>query len=66
MTETNDWNTAPKDGSEINVQFPDGTQAKAKWNAQTDQWEVPRRGKWASMQDVHGVRSPIVWWPLGL
>ena len=38
MTDTNDWNTAPKDGSEINFQFPDGTQARAKWNAQTDQW----------------------------
>jgi hypothetical protein len=63
MTETNDWNTAPKDGSEINVQFPDGTRAKAKWDAQTDQWDVPRRGKWASMRDVRGGRTPIVWWP---
>jgi hypothetical protein len=60
MTETNDWNTAPKDGSEINVRFPDGTLAKAKWNAKTDQWDVPRRGKWASMRDVHGGRVPVV------
>jgi hypothetical protein len=64
MTETNDWNTAPKDGSEINVQFPDGTRAKAKWNAQTGQWEVLRNsGKWVSMQYEHGRTAPIVWWP---
>jgi hypothetical protein len=62
LTETNDWKDAPKDSSEITAQFPDGTQAKARWNAQTVQWEVPRRGKWASMRDVHGAREPVVWW----
>ena len=64
MTQTSDWGTAPKDGSVINVQFPDGeTVTKTKWNVQTCQWEVPRRGKWSSMRDVHGIRDPVVWWP---
>ena len=64
MTETNDWITKPppKNGSEINVQFPDGTKAKAKWNAQASQWEVPYEGKWRNMRYAHGAHDPCVWW----
>ena len=62
MPELNDWTTAPKDGSTVTVKFPDGeTETVARWNAQTDQWEVPRRGKWAKMGDVHGANLPKFW-----
>ena len=61
MTETNDWKTALKDGSEINVRFPDGTRAKAKWNARTARWEVLRKsGEWVSIEYEHGGRGPDV------
>jgi hypothetical protein len=68
MTETNnDWGAAPKNGSEINVQFPDGTKARAKWNAAAQtggQWEVLRHtGEWVSMRYDHGIHDPDVWWP---
>ena len=64
MTETNDWGTAPKDGSEINVQFSDGPKARARWNAQTGQWEVLRdSGKRVSIRYAHGIHDPDVWWP---
>lgn len=65
MTTTRDWATAPKDGSIVNVQFPDGTKAKAKWNAVSSggQWEVLRSsGKWVQMRFDHGINDPIVWW----
>jgi hypothetical protein len=63
MAQTSDWRTAPKDGSVIKVKFPDGkTVTEARWDAQTQQWQTPRRGKWAGMQDVHGRREPDVWW----
>ena len=43
MTETNEWSTAPKDGSEINIQFPDGTKARARWNAENGgEWQAQR------------------------
>ena len=64
MTRTDEWGTAPKDGSVINVKFPDGkTVTKARWNIQSGLWEVPRRGKWSIMREVHGARDPVVWWP---
>ena len=64
MTETNDWNTAPADGSEINVLFPDGTKASARWNAQAGRWEVLRNSdEWVSMQYEHGRSKPISWYP---
>jgi hypothetical protein len=63
MPSTNEWTTAPKDGSVFHVQFPDGTRTKARWNVTAKQWEAPRRGKWASMRDVHGGREPTSWWP---
>jgi hypothetical protein len=64
MTKTNDdWSTAPKDGSEINAQFPDGTKARVRWNAQAGRWEVLRKsGEWVSMQYEHGSREPDAWW----
>jgi hypothetical protein len=68
MIETNDdWGAAPKDGSEINVQFPDGSKTRAKWNAQTGQWEVLRHsGEWVSMRYEHGIDDPVVWWPYSM
>src|ERR1051325_5386449 len=43
VTETNEWSTAPKDGSEINIQFPDGTKARARWNAENGgEWQAQR------------------------
>ena len=63
MAETNEWSTAPKDGSEINIQFPDGTKARAKWDSESGQWKVPSGGKWLNMEYVHGNSDPVVWWP---
>jgi hypothetical protein len=64
MTQTNDdWSTAPKDGSVINIEFRGGTRAKAKWNAQTARWEVLRHsGKWVNIKFEHGTDHPLVWW----
>ena len=59
-----DWATAPKDGSVINVQFPDGTQAKARWTTEgVPQWEVLRGGsEWDSMENDQGRQQPSRWW----
>ncbi len=60
---TDDWSTAPKDGSQINVEFRGGTRSEARWNAQTARWEVLRRsGKWVGMKFEHGTDHPFVWW----
>lgn len=59
---TEPWDTAPRDGSRIMVQFPDGTPAEARWNAETSEWQVWRPGKWVSMRYEHGSREPLVWW----
>ena len=59
--EMKEWHTAPRDGSEINVQFPDGTTAKARWLA--GHWEVLREdGQWRDMTYVYGPREPEFWW----
>jgi hypothetical protein len=61
--EKDEWSTAPQDGTVINVRFPDGkTVTEARWNTQARQWEVPHRGKWSNMRDIHGAREPTVWW----
>ena len=59
-----DWTTAPKDGSVINVQFPDGTQARAKWSTDgAPQWQILRgSGDWVSMEYDHGRQPPSRWW----
>jgi len=64
MAQTNDaWGAAPKDATEINAQFPDGTTARVRWNPKTDQWEVLRNsGKWVNMRYEHGTQGPAVWW----
>jgi hypothetical protein len=64
MTETNDdWSAAPRDGSEISVEFRGGTKARARWNAGSAQWEVLRRsGEWVKMKYEHGDHDPVVWW----
>jgi hypothetical protein len=56
-----EWDTAPKDGSIINVQFPDRTWTKARWNKDTGHWEVPQRDKWVPMRVVR-IREPVAWW----
>ena len=45
-----DWATAPKDGSVSNVQFSDGTEARARWSSEgIPQWEVLRAsGEWVA------------------
>ena len=64
MPVDNAWATAPKDGSVINVMFPDGTRAKARWNASSGKWEVLRQnGRLKSMKFDHP-RDPVCWWPL--
>jgi hypothetical protein len=65
MIETNDdWGAAPRDGSEINVEFPNGAKARAKWNAQACRWEVlQHNGEWVGMKYEHG-GDLHVWWPL--
>ena len=59
-----DWATVPKDGSVINVQFPDGTQAKARWSIEgSGRWEVySKHRKWIGMAYQHGRNVPIHWW----
>jgi hypothetical protein len=64
MTETNEWRTVPppKDGSEVDVQFQNGTNAKAKWGHQACRWEVLRQnGEWVGMEYEHH-SEPVVWW----
>ena len=59
----NDWASALKDGSVINVLFPDNTQAKARFNIQASRWEVQRdSGDWVGMEYEHGARVPNSWW----
>jgi hypothetical protein len=62
LPHTDGWPTAPKDGSTIKVQFPDGTKTDARYCTENHEWQTPRRGKWATMKDVHGLRVPVVWW----
>jgi hypothetical protein len=65
MTEKNDWHTvpAPKDGSQINVQFRSGFNARAKWDPKSARWEVLRQsGEWVGMEYEHH-SDPLVWWP---
>jgi hypothetical protein len=64
MAETNDdWSAAPKDGFVINVEFLDGTKARARWNAQNGgRWEVLRQiGEWVGMEYEHH-SVPRLWW----
>jgi hypothetical protein len=66
MSETNEWNTAPKDGSEINVQFAGGQRARARWNAAKNggEWEVLwQSGEWVSLKYDRGRGDPDIWWP---
>ena len=63
---TQDWQSAPKDGSVINAKFPDGTHAKVRWDAKDEngRWTVRRsNGRWLGMDYDHGQNEPIIWWP---
>ena len=62
---TDEWKTAPKDESVINVQFPNGQTAKARWSRDAGHWEMRKMGKWMPMRDVGGACDPVVWWPDG-
>jgi hypothetical protein len=59
MPETHEWGTAPKDGTEINVEFSDRqTRARARWNTKAAVWEVLRtNGSWGLMKYLHGGRE---------
>ena len=68
-SEPNDnWDAAPKDGSAISIEFPNGTPALARWNANTGpapQWEVrDSAGCWRGMKYWHGTSTPTHWWPM--
>jgi hypothetical protein len=59
---TEEWSTAPKDGSVINVQFAAAVTSKVRWNATEGRWEVLRaNGTWVGMQYAHGLRDPVGW-----
>jgi hypothetical protein len=64
MTEVNeDPNSAPKDGSVINVQFRDGMTNKARWNTGTGQWEaLDSIGHWRLMNFLHDSDRFELWW----
>ncbi|HEX3347045.1 MAG TPA: hypothetical protein VHS58_02955 [Acetobacteraceae bacterium] len=62
MIDTDIWSTAPKEGSVIKVQFPDGTENTAKWDTKARQWDARLDGEWVSMAYAHGTRTPVVWW----
>jgi len=69
MSEANDdwrpWDTAPKDGPAIHVEFPDGTPALARWDAGTSpdaRWKVRDSiGHWHEMEYQHGSSTPVRW-----
>jgi hypothetical protein len=69
MSEPNyNWNDAPKNGSAINIEIPDGKAgAIARWNASARpvaRWEVPdSTGQWYGMESRHGSSTPRCWWP---
>jgi hypothetical protein len=60
-----DWATAPKDGSVVNVQFPAGTQARVRWSSKgSGRWEAysKKSRKWIGMEYQHGRNDPSRWW----
>jgi hypothetical protein len=59
-----DWQRAPKDGSVINVEFPDGEITLARFDVFQKLWEVPcRDGMLVAMhQQRHDL--PQDWWPV--
>ena len=55
--------TAPKDGSVFNVQFSGGEATKARWNSQAAEFEVLREtGEWVKMTYDRGKAKPRFWW----
>ena len=55
--------TAPKDGSEFNVQFSGGEATKARWNFQSAGFEALREsGEWVKMTYDPGTDKPCFWW----
>jgi hypothetical protein len=50
--------TAPKDGSVFNVQFSGGEATKARWNSQAAEFEVLREtGEWVKMTYDRGTAN---------
>jgi hypothetical protein len=58
-----DWQRAPRDGSVINVEFPDGEVTCARFDVFQKQWQVPcPNGKLVMMQQARK-DLPMDWWP---
>ena len=59
------WDTAPKDGPAIHVEFQDGTPALHKVGCHGKSWrpmEGPGRpGHWHEMEYQHGNSTPVRW-----
>jgi hypothetical protein len=59
-----DWQRAPKDGSVINIEFPDGEVTRARYDVFQKQWAVPNHdGSLAWMGNVRN-DLPLDWWPV--
>jgi len=58
-----DWQRAPKDGSLINIEFPNGEVTRARYDVFQKQWALPRQdGSLVCMQTVRN-DLPLDWWP---
>lgn len=59
-----DPTTAPKDGTVITVQLPDGKANKARWNTTTREWEAldSRDNQWRRMGFLLGSNNFVSWW----
>ena len=59
-----DWQRAPRDGSLICVEFPDGEIRQARWDAITRQWQLPHPD--GNLVPMHYERNDIPqdWWPV--
>ncbi len=59
-----DWQRAPKDGSLINVEFPDGEVTQARWDVIQQNWTMARSD--GSLVMMHHERQdlPQDWWPV--
>ena len=61
---TTDWQRAPKDGSVIGVEFPDGVIAHARWDAKQRHWRMPTADGAFVAMDQQRKDTPLDWWPV--